>query len=179
MAAVPTTLTVAPDTVGFASLGDTLRLVAEVRDQIGRAMEGESVAWSSGDTLVAVVGAAGLVTAVGNGAATVTATAGEASDQVAVSVEQRTARVAVAPVPDTLVPGDTVRLTAEATDANGHLIAGAVFAWSSSDTQVATVDAAGLVTAIDRGAADRIRGHGRDRWQRRHRRRVAGMGRVH
>ena len=153
MAAVPTTLTVAPDTVGFASLGDTVRLVAEVRDQLGRLMEGESVAWSSGDTLVAVVGAAGLVTAVGNGAATVTATAGEASDQVAVSVEQRTARVAVAPVPDTLVPGDTLRLTAEATDANGHLIAGAAFAWSSSDTQVATVDAAGLVTAIDRGAA--------------------------
>ena len=153
MAAVPTTLTVAPDSVAFASLGDTVRLVAEVRDQIGRAMEGESVAWSSGDTLVAVVGAAGLVTAVGNGAATVTATAGEASDQVAVSVEQRTARVAVAPVPDTLVPGDTVRLTAEATDANGHLIAGAAFAWSSSDTLVATVDAVGLVTATGLGAA--------------------------
>ena len=153
MAAVPTTLTVVPDTASFASLGDTVRLVAEVRDQLGRAMEGESVAWSSGDTRVANVDAAGLVTAVGNGAATVTATAGEASDQVAVSVEQRTARVAVAPVPDTLVPGDTVRLTAEATDANGHLIADAVFAWSSSDTQVATVDAAGLVTATGLGAA--------------------------
>ena len=148
-----TAVTVTPATAKLTALGDTVRLVAEVRDQLGRVMEGESVAWSSGDTLVAVVGAAGLVTAVGNGTATVTATAGEASDQAAVSVEQRTARVAVAPVPDTLVPGDTVRLTAEATDANGHLIAGAVFAWSSSDTQVATVDAAGLVTATGRGAA--------------------------
>ena len=153
MAAVPTTVTVAPDTVGFASLGDTVRLVAEVRDQIERLMEGESVAWSSSDAAVATVGSAGLVTAAGDGSATVTATAGEASDQVVISVEQRTARVAVAPVPDTLVPGDTVRLTAEATDANGHLIAGAAFAWSSSDTLVATVDAAGLVTATGLGAA--------------------------
>ena len=153
MAAVPTTLTVAPDTVGFASLGDTVRLVAEVRDQIERLMEGESVAWSSSDAAVAMVGSAGLVTAAGNGSAMVTATSGSALGTATVTVAQRAGAVAVAPVPDTLVPGDTVRLTAEVTDANGHLIAGAVFAWSSSDTQVATVDAAGLVTAVDRGAA--------------------------
>ena len=154
IAAVPTTLTVTPDTVSFASLGDTVRLVAEVRDQLARLMEGESVAWSSTDSLVAMVGVAGLVTAVGNGSVTVTATSGEASDQVAVSVEQRTAMVAVSPASETLVHGDTVRLSAEATDANGHTTADAHFEWSSSDTLVAVVDDAGLVTGVGAGQAD-------------------------
>ena len=154
IAAVPTTLTVTPATVSFASLGDTVRLVAEVRDQLARLMDGESVAWSSTDSLVAMVGAAGLVTAVSNGSVTVTATSGEASDQVAVSVEQRTAMVVVSPASETLVQGDTVRLSAKATDANGHAIADAHFEWSSSDTLVAVVDDAGLVTGVGAGQAD-------------------------
>ena len=66
-ALVPTTVSVAPSTLEFTALGDTVRLMAEVRDQIGRVMDGEPVAWTSGDALVVAVDASGLVTAAGNG----------------------------------------------------------------------------------------------------------------
>ena len=58
------------------------------------------------------------------------------------------------PAADTLVAsGDTVRLTAEAADANGHAVAGPEFAWASSDTLVATVDGSGLVRGVSEGTA--------------------------
>ena len=58
------------------------------------------------------------------------------------------------PVSDTLIVGDTLRLAAAATDANGHVVLGVQFAWMSSDTLVAVVDAAGLVTGIGSGEAE-------------------------
>ena len=50
--------------------------------------------------------------------------------------------------------GDTLRLAAEATDANGHPVEGAEFSWASSDTLVAVVDDAGLVTGVGAGEAE-------------------------
>ena len=61
--------------------------------------------------------------------------------------------VAVTPPADTLAAGDTVRLAAEAYDAEGSVVAEATFSWSSSADSVATVDASGLVTARASGAA--------------------------
>ena len=151
MAAVPTTLTVAPDTVGFASLGDTVRLVAEVRDQLGRGMAEVLVSWASGDTQVAVVDSTGLVTAAGGGTTTVSATADEVSEVAVVTVTQSAGSVVVSPAADTIAPGDTLRLVAEALDANGHRIADASFAWSSTDPSVAQVDDAGLVRGRSEG----------------------------
>ncbi len=48
---------------------------------------------------------------------------------------------------------DTIQLTAAAFDALGEPLATAAFAWTSSDTAVATVDAAGLVTTRRYGRA--------------------------
>ena len=44
---------------------------------------------------------------------------------------QQVAAVAVSPAVDTVVVGDPLRLAAEATDANGHSVAGAGFGWVS------------------------------------------------
>ena len=49
-------------------------------------MDGVPVAWLSAETTVAAVDASGLVTAVGGGAVTVTARAGEASGDALVTV---------------------------------------------------------------------------------------------
>ena len=49
--------------------------------------------------------------------------------------------------------GQTVQLTAEAFDENGHAVAGAEFSWESSDAAVAAVDAGGLVTGVAEGTA--------------------------
>ena len=151
---VPTTVAVSPDTVALTALGQTAQLDVEVRDQIGRVMEGVPVSWSSADTTVAAVDSTGLVTAAGNGTATITATAGSASGSATVTVAQEVSAVAVSPATDTLVAGDTLGLAAEATDANGRPVAGTEFDWASSDTLVAVVDDVGLVTGVGAGEAE-------------------------
>ena len=94
------------------------------------------------------------MTAAGNGTATITATAGGVSGTATVTVAQTVSAVAVSPATDTLVAGDTLRLAAEATDANGHAVAESEFEWASSDTLVARVDDSGLVTGAAAGEAE-------------------------
>ena len=150
----PTTVTVGPATTQLTALGATVQLTAEVRDQNGQVMGGASVIWASSTPEVATVSSSGLATAAGNGIATITATAGSASGTATVTVAQEVVAVAVTPAADTLVVGDTLRLAAEATDANGHVVEEAEFAWASSDTLVAVVDDAGLVTGVGAGDAE-------------------------
>ena len=151
-APVATTVEVAPATAELTALGQTVQFTATVRDQNGGAMSGASVTWTSGDAAVATVDGAGLVTAVATGAATINATSGSASGSASVTVTQAAARIAV--VPDSLrltALAEQRRLTAEAFDANGNAIAGPMLNWASEDDAVATVDAAGLVTAVANG----------------------------
>ena len=150
----PTTVTVTPATADLAALGETVQLRAEVRDQNGQVMAGASVSWASSATSVATVDGSGLVTAAGNGTATITASAGGASGTATVTVAQEVSTVALTPAVDTLVAGDTLRLTAEAADVNGHVVGGAEFAWASGDTAVAVVDATGLVTGVGAGEVE-------------------------
>ena len=149
----PASIRVSPASVTLSALDETAQLTAEVSDQNGQPMSGATVLWASSADSVAVVGNTGLVRAVGNGEAAVTASAGSASGTVAIAVRQVAGRVSVAPSIDTLVAGDTVRLLAEAFDRNEHEVRGAVFSWSSSDSAVATVDTLGLVTALTPGEA--------------------------
>ena len=107
----PATVAVAPATVRLTALGATEELTAEVRDQNGTAMAGAAVSWASSAASVATVSATGLVTAAGNGTATITATAGSVSGTATVTVAQEVSAVAVTPALDTLVAGDTLRLT--------------------------------------------------------------------
>jgi uncharacterized protein YjdB len=151
---VATTVTVNPASATLTALEETARFTAEVRDQNGQVMAGAAVEWVSSDASVAAVDGSGLVTAVGNGTATITATTGSASGTATVSVAQTVSAVAVSPEVDTLAArGDTVRLVAEAFDANGSNVAGAEFSWESSNEGVATVSAFGLVTAVANGSA--------------------------
>ena len=150
-----TTVAVTPAEAELTALGQTVRLSAQVRDQNGRAMAGAAVAWSSGDASVATVDGSGVATAAGNGTVTITATSGSVSGSAALTVAQAVSAVAVSPAADTLLAlGDTLRLTAEARDANGHAVAEVEFGWASGDTSVARVDATGLVTGVGAGEVD-------------------------
>ena len=150
----PTTVAVSPATHELTAFGATVQLMAEVRDQNARVMAGATVTWTSSASSVATVDASGLVTAVGNGTATITASAGSASGSAVVTVTQSVASVEVSPATAPLTAlGETVQLTAEAFDGNGHAVAGAEFSWESSDVAVATVNASGLVTAAGKGTA--------------------------
>ena len=99
----PTTVTVSPATHELTVLGATVQLSAEVRDQNDRVMAGATVTWTSSASSVATVDAAGLVRAVGNGTATITASAGSASGSAAVTIA-----VGVASAPDLVVGSPSV-----------------------------------------------------------------------
>ena len=148
---VPTSVVVAPDTVNFTAFGQTRALSAEVRDQIGRAMERIAVSWSTGDTMVVLVDSAGLLTSAGNGSATVTATASTASGNATVSVAQVAGSISVTPSAASILMGDTLRLVAEAFDENGHAVEETKFVWSSEDVSLAAVGDAGLVSGVTEG----------------------------
>ena len=154
VAQAPDSVAVLPGEATIAALGDTLRLTAEAFDANGRAVAGAEFEWASSDDAVATVDGSGLVTAAGNGQATITASAGGASGTAMVTVAQAPDSVAVSPAEATIAAlGDTLRLAAEAFDANGRAVAGAEFEWASSDDAVATVDGSGLVTAAGNGHA--------------------------
>ena len=150
----PTAVTVSSATVELTALGATAQLSAEVRDQDSTVMTGVTVTWTTSSNSVATVDVAGVVTAAGNGTATITASAGSASGSAVVTVTQAVALVGVLPAMTELTAwGETVQLTAEAFDANGHGVAGAEFSWESADALVAEVDALGLVSGIGEGVA--------------------------
>lgn len=148
----PTTVAVSPDSALLTALAQTQAFGAEVFDQIGRTMPEAAVSWASSDTAVATVDSAGLATAAGNGSASVTATAGQASAGARLRVMQVARSVTVSAPSATVAQDDTLRLAAEARDANGYRIRHAAFAWTSSDTSVAQVDSTGLVAGISEGS---------------------------
>lgn len=147
----PASLAVTPSTLQFEALGDTARLVAEVRDQNGQVVSGAAVTWESGDASVATVDAAGLATAVANGTVSLTATAETASGAASVTVAQVAAVLDVSPPTVQMALDDSVRLAAEALDANGHPVTHPGLVWRSTDESIATVDAAGLVIGVGAG----------------------------
>jgi len=83
-----TTVIISPPRAELTALGETLQLAAQVRDQNGQAMSGVTVTWSTGNAAVATVDASGLVTAVGDGTATISATAGSAAGSAEITVDQ-------------------------------------------------------------------------------------------
>ena len=154
VAQVVSAVHVSPETLEFSALGDTLRLGAEPVDANGHPVETATVTWASGDTAVAVVDGSGLVRSVGNGEAMVTATVDSVAGSAEVTVAQVVSAVNVSPdALDFSALGDTLRLAAEAVDANGHPVEAATVAWASGDTAVAAVDTSGLVRSVGNGEA--------------------------
>ena len=152
-AVAPASVTVSPTRANLTAVGQTVQLAAVVRDQRGRPLTSFAVTWSSGDERIAIVDSQGLVTAVGPGSAEITARSGEVAGMMTVSVKQQAHSITLTPPTASIVVGDTLRVIAEATDANGNVIHGVAFTWSSSDEAVVGVDDTGLVTAYQNGTA--------------------------
>ena len=145
-------VTLSPDTVFFSSLGDTLSVTPSVADQRGNVIERATVTWSTSDESVATT-VDGLMTAVGNGTATVSATLGAISASANVTVSQSATSVTISPSTTLFSSlGDTLTLAATVADANGATIFDASVTWASSDEAVSTVTD-GLVVAVANGAA--------------------------
>lgn len=151
---VATTVTIAPGSVALDALGATQVVRASVADQKGKAMTGVALAWTSSSSAATIVSSAGdsaVVQALGNGAATLTATAGEAAG---------TGQVQVAQVATTLqkVGGDGQtggigaplggQVQVQARDRLGAAVAGQAVAFTVA-TGGGSVSAATVVTGSD------------------------------
>ena len=147
-------VTVSPATANL-NVGQTLTLAARVADSTGAVLNGRAVAWVSNRTTVATVNATtGVVTAVATGTATITATSGGKSGTSTITVAVvPVATVQVTPANATMLPGETLRLTARTLDAKGVVLAGRPVAWIAGAPAIASIDTTGLVTAVAVGSS--------------------------
>jgi len=145
-------------------VGQTAQITATLKDASGNTITGRSIGWSSSNPTVVTVSVTGVVTAVGAGSATISATSEGKTGTLGMTVAAVTA-----PPPPPTVASITVQLasssvqvggstaaTAIAKDASGNPMGGISFAWSSSNTNVATVSGSGAVNAIAAGTASII-----------------------
>lgn len=84
---VPDAVEVAPETITLSAIGATEQLSVTVWDEDGDEIPDPTVSFDSSDDEVATVDEDGLVEAVGEGTATITATSGEVSASVEVTVQ--------------------------------------------------------------------------------------------
>ncbi|MYA77940.1 MAG: hypothetical protein F4Y17_10350, partial [Gemmatimonadetes bacterium] len=154
VAQAASSMTITPNIATLISVGATVQLEAVVYDLNGTVIPGVQAAWSSSERSVATVNADGLVTAVSNGTAQISAASGDVSASATIVVEQAASSIDITPEAATLGSvGATVLFEAVVYDLEGVVIPGVQVTWSSSKRSVATVSADGVVTAVSNGTA--------------------------
>ena len=134
----------------LTAAGATVELVATVAPDNAT---DKKVTWSTSDDKVATVDANGVVTAVADGKATITATVGDktATCEVTVAIVVPVTGVTLNQTEATLTEaGATVELVATVAPENAT---DKKVTWTTSDDKVATVDENGKVTAVANGTA--------------------------
>jgi trimeric autotransporter adhesin len=128
--------------------GETSQLTATTKDANGNVLTGRTITWGTSNPGVATVSATGLVTGVAvGGPITITASSeGQSATSAITVIPIPVASVAVSPATGSIVAGTTLQLSATPKDANGNPLTGRTVTWTSSDANIATVDANGLVT---------------------------------
>lgn len=156
VAQVPASITVAPISLTFGTLGRSRTLTPLVRDARGVAIAGAAVSWTSRAPAVASVGTDGAVTAIAPGTTRIVATSGSVRDSALVEVTPVVATITVPSGVTFASLGDTATLAATPRDSGGATVVGVVPAWSSADTSVATVTSEGRVTARRNGTTSAL-----------------------
>lgn len=141
-------------TASSLTVGQTTQARATLVDASGNVLTGRTVTWSSANPAVAAVNALGLVTAMGEGTTSITATSeGKSGGASATVGPAPVATVTVTLQSPFIAVGQTTLATATLRDAQNATLTGRTVAWSSSAPAVATVDDTGLVTAVGSGTA--------------------------
>jgi len=153
----------------YAYVGDSIELTATLVDSAGRVVPGAMITWTNLDTAVANLYVffsypdRALFRPKAPGTARILVTADAVGRSLTIPVLSSPASgvawVAVAPDSAIVAVGDSVNFTASARDSAGIPLSGQTYAWSSSDTTVATIPPAGIrgavatVRALKAGAA--------------------------
>lgn len=145
----PTSVSLNKTTATLTSKGATVALTATVLPTDAGCKD---VTWSSSNTAVATVNSSGLVTAVGNGTAniTVTTVSGGRTATCKVTVSIAPTSVSLDKTSATLKEGASLTLKATVSPSNA---ANKNVTWKSDNTNIATVDVNGKVTAVSSGTA--------------------------
>ena len=148
----PASITLSSYSLVLTSIGQRVLINATVLDKDSKMIANAPIFFRSGNTDVATVTDRGVVTAVTMGTTQITVTSGHATATATVTVAQEAGSVEVTPSGAILRSvGQSAQFNAVVYDTGGSAIPGAVVVWSSSEPEVATVDANGLVTAVSDG----------------------------
>jgi hypothetical protein len=145
-------IAVVPSPLRLAVGGVGQLVVTAINSDGARATVTAGLTFSSDASAVAAVSNSGVVTGLAEGSATITAAASGLTANATVTVSSlgpTLVSIAVTPASSTLAPGATRQMTVTGTYSNSstaNLTAGSTFV--SSSPGVATVSAAGLVTAV-------------------------------
>jgi hypothetical protein len=157
---VVTSVSITPENIAMAALGQTVQLTATALDANGQAVPDAVIRWSSSNPAALEVSDTGLVIARANGTGTIAAaTSGapnsEVTDTSAARVEQVPVSMSISPAgwpkEDAWI-GARRQFTADVRDANGHFVPSADVAWSVDATRI-VVDETGLATVMSSGTA--------------------------
>jgi uncharacterized protein YjdB len=159
-----TGLTVTTPVISFLTVSpDGLTLGAGVKQQFtatatysdGSSQDLSSgVTWSTSDNTLATVNSTGLVTTVAAGTITITATLGSINDSATLTVvPAKLLSISVSPSNPSIALGTTEQFTATGNFDDGSTQQLTSVTWSSSDVNVATINASGLATSTGTGPA--------------------------
>ena len=147
------TVAIAP-TSTVIEIGETRQFAATTYGPTGATLGGRAVSWTSSDSSRVRVSASGLASAVGTGAATITATSEGKSGTIAVTATTiRVASLTITAPATPIAPGQVVALRAVARDDAGTVLSGRAITWRSDRSIIATVSDTGLLTAVGGGIA--------------------------
>jgi uncharacterized protein YjdB len=146
------TVTVLPETANLL-VGQTQPLSATVKDANGVVVTNRVVVWSSSGP-AASVSTSGVVTALALGSATITATSeGKSGSSAVTVVPVPVGSVTLQPANNSIIVGQTTTPTIVVKDANGTIVTNRVVTWSSSNSAIASVSSAGVITGVAPGTA--------------------------
>lgn len=140
--------------ISALSVGSSLKLDAQVLNELGEVVIDRPVHWASEDDGIATVSGGGVVAARQVGTVQVAASTGGRSGlaQITVTITP-VASVQVSPGNKALFVEESFQFNAETRDAQGNVLTGRPVIWTSNNESVATVSSSGLVTALSPGGA--------------------------
>jgi plastocyanin len=141
------------------TMQQTVQLSAVARTASGTVVGSAQPAWSSTAPAIATVSAAGLVTGVAAGSATIRATLGSVSGTLDVTVTSGAgvlATIVVNAQDPTIQLGQLTQATVSGRDALGGpaALGTRVVTWSTSNPAIATINSAGVVTGVGVGTVN-------------------------
>lgn len=131
--------------------GKQIIATAQVKDQNGRTMTGETVVWTSSNEDVATIDASGKIKTLSNGVTTITAKVGTVEKAVTLNVATLVP-TSIKLSGGTFVYTDyTTKLSAVVKDQFNQVMTNQPIQWTTSDDLIAIVDGTGIVNGIAPG----------------------------